>query len=430
MITVKISLPGLRNIGVLMCLFMYIFSVFFTSFFWAANYTPGNFGQTTCELDDSAAGFTCNNTWSTNGGTYPWHGGAPVAYGAQFAETLPQSLPCSYYTRAAGLGGNCSDADVPFYFSAADSNWGVNLNRYANFMALPVSFLTLFRCSTGESFNLIMHDLFSAEWGDNMLKCCPTCGPVVDETGPVSSCGADPLGSIIPVLFFIFFYILMGYIILNGLFIGVIVDNFQNIGSHNKDVTTEDIEGFRDVWLRYDHKGTFVVPSHNLLAILQQLPEPLGIGGATRSRAQMLELLGRIDIPDHGGTIHFCETLTALSHNAICERLTRERDARRRLLGLDDDGVRVDCVPVPVCETTTKLARLMARAPALNRIQKPLHSALTNYLVSLLQSRWRGYAMRKMYSDEPLLRADAEDQLPTAPQNKQAWAKNRVVPAG
>jgi hypothetical protein len=41
-VTVKISLPCLRNIGVLMGLFMYIFSVFFTSFFWAANYTPGN----------------------------------------------------------------------------------------------------------------------------------------------------------------------------------------------------------------------------------------------------------------------------------------------------------------------------------------------------------------------------------------------------
>ena len=28
-----------------------------------------------------------------------------------------------------------------------------------------------------------------------------------------------------------------------------------------------------------------------------------------------------------------------------------------------------------------------------------MHSALTNYLVSLLQSRWRGYALRKKFTD-------------------------------
>jgi hypothetical protein len=142
-----------------------------------------------------------------------------------------------------GLDKNCTLEEIPFYFSAADSNWGNSLNRHANFGSLPISFLTLFRCSTGESFNLIMHDLFSSEWGDNMLRCCPTCGPVIDAAGPVSSCGVDPLGSVIPVLFFIFFYILMGYIILNGLFIGVIVENFRNIGTDNKDVTFQVSEG-------------------------------------------------------------------------------------------------------------------------------------------------------------------------------------------
>jgi hypothetical protein len=36
----------------------------------------------------------------------------------------------------------------------------------------------------------------------------------------------------------------------------------------------------------------------------------------------------------------------------------------------------------------------------LSKIEKPTHSALTNYLVSLLQSRWRSYAMRRLYEDE------------------------------
>ena len=53
-----------------------------------------------------------------------------------------------------------------------------------------------------------------------------------------------------------------------SLIIGVILDNFANIGSDNKPITVEQLEEFREVWLKYDPKGTYVVPSHNLLAIL------------------------------------------------------------------------------------------------------------------------------------------------------------------
>ena len=97
-----------------------------------------------------------------------------------------------------------------------------------------------------------------------------------------------------------------------------IVDNFTNIGSENKAITVESIEEYREVWLRFDPKGTFAVPSHSLLVILQQLRAPLGIADKQPppSRAEMLHLLGQLDIPDHGGQIHFMETLTALAHQA------------------------------------------------------------------------------------------------------------------
>jgi len=56
-------------------------------------------------------------------------------------------------------------------------------------------------------------------------------------------------------------------------------------------------------------------------------------------------------------------------------------------------------VPVPVCETTNKMAKMALAVPHLKKLDKPAHNALTNYLVSLLQSRWRGYAMRRKYTD-------------------------------
>ena len=96
----------------------------------------------------------------------------------------------------------------------------------------------------------------------------------------------------------------------------------------------------------------------------------------------MLKHLGQLDIPDHGGYIHFTETLTA-----VCNF--------------------IGGVPVPVCDTTKKMQKAAQRVPHLSRLEKPAHNALTNYLVSLLQSRWRGYAMRKKYDGE-------EGGVPTA----------------
>ena len=67
-------------------------------------------------------------------------------------------------------------------------------------------------------------------------------------------------------------------------------------------------------------------------------------------------------------------------------------------------------VPVPVCDTTVKLKKATTKVPMLRQLKEPAHDALTNYLVSLLQSRWRGYAMRKKYTDdEPAVEPPAYD---------------------
>ena len=55
------------------------------------------------------------------------------------------------------------------------------------------SIITLFRCATGESFNGLMHDLMAPDWGSNMLRCCPTCGPQINWDEIVSFFGTDGL---------------------------------------------------------------------------------------------------------------------------------------------------------------------------------------------------------------------------------------------
>merc|ERR1719201_1591110 len=124
------------------------------------------------------------------------------------------------------------------------------------------------------------------------MTCCKQCGPMLDgdyepvmlirstnvtiydRHVPRDSCGI----SWVALIIYFLFQLVMAYIVLS-IMIGVILENFANVGSEAKKVSLDDIEDFREVWLKYDPKGTFIVPSYNLLAILQQLKQPLGIAG-------------------------------------------------------------------------------------------------------------------------------------------------------
>jgi len=363
--TIRVSLPGLYNITILLSIVLYIYAVICMNFFYRINYTPGiifPYGGGNKEFFTDGKTPECTNPEERE------HG-CPLR--------LQTVWPDDYYY----TNGNSNDGDF--------------INRHANFRNLGFSVLTLIRCATGESFNGIMHDMMGYRWGTNRLRCCPSCGPI--ENGePTSSCdptglaGTGDFAEALPSLLFMLSYtVVMGFVILNGLFIGVIVDNFTNIGSEGKAITVESIEEFREVWLRYDPKGGFVIPSHSLLAIMQQLRWPLGIADRepSLSRAEMLNMLGELDIPDHGGHIHFMETLTALAH---------------RQCG----------VMVPLCDTTKRIQTSVAKTPGLKKLTPPVHNALTNYLVSLLQSRWRGYAMRKKYADHDLAPGNDLPRLP------------------
>ena len=371
MLTVYLSLPQLYNIMILITLIILITDMLLVGFFWFVNYTPGNFDP---------------------------------------SDHLDWTVTQSYRAGERYFQDDWHFDDTP------GTNWGPALNRHANFGFFWTGALTLVRCSTGESFNLVMHDLYGWWWGINRLTCCPECGPMINSTGPLkqesiripstgaeiwrqipmTSCGGTEPGMII----YIIFQVLMAYVVLS-IMVGVILENFANVGSENKRIKMEDIEDFREVWLKYDPMGTFIVPSHNLLAMLQQLREPLGIQGKTHgpthgspgghlTRADMLKHLGELDIPDHNGYIHFLETLTALSNkHAGCA--------------------------LPLVPTTEKLLKANKQAVLKggSKLDPPKHSALTNYLVSLLQSRWRGYAMRRQGDEMPASASDETAKIGT-----------------
>ena len=108
---------------VLMSLVILVFALICVDLFFGVNYTPGNFDLS-----------------------------------ANKSNTL-------------GLGEVYTPGDD--YFSDDGTNWGDGIKRHSNFEFIWTAVLTLIRSSTGESFNAIMHDAYSAEWGINRLMCCP-----------------------------------------------------------------------------------------------------------------------------------------------------------------------------------------------------------------------------------------------------------------
>jgi len=353
LLTVYTSLPQLTNIMLLIGLLVLIYDVLLVSLFFAVNYTPGNF-------DDDKTQHA-------------------------FAKSLGEKMPLS-------------DA---FFWSDDGTNWGDAINRHANFAYFWTGALTLVRSSTGESFNGIMHDLYDWSWGHNRLTCCPQCGPIIDgvertytipmtslDTAifgpgenitvkePLSSCGL----SFVAVSVYGTFQMVMAYMCLS-IMIGVIIENFSSMGSGK--IRVEDIEEFRSVWLKYDPQGSFAVPSENLIAILQQLQQPLGFPPGL-TRAELLQHIGTLNLPDHGGYIHFLETLTACANFAAG-------------------------VPVPVCELTgevQKTAGTMIKKGE-RRLDGAVHNVLTINLVDLLQGRFRSYLKRsggdEQAENQPLL---------------------------
>mmetsp|Transcript_19340 Transcript_19340/g.63041 ORF Transcript_19340/g.63041 Transcript_19340/m.63041 type:complete len:1899 (-) Transcript_19340:223-5919(-) len=337
--TIRISIPQLRNISILLILLLYIFAVIFHSLFWKINYTPGSMGL----------------------------------------EQFPGSPEIPHQTWV-----NVTRED--YFYTNGNSNDGDFVNRHANFRNLGYSFNTLIRCITGESFNGIMHDLMDEEWGSNRLRCCPTCGPVTLHplTGePVADSSCGPYSGFMSIFFMMSFAVAMTFLILNGLFIGVIVENFTNIGSEHKDITIEAIEEFREIWLRWDPEGTFTIPSHSLFAVLQSLSKPLGkmnlghngyVEGT--SRAELLNWMAELDIPDHDGVVHFMEVLTALSYH-------------------------VSGTPLPLNETTKRISRSVEELVKKKRLVRSgsaanglFHDVATNYIAERLQQRWRGHMGR------------------------------------
>mmetsp|Transcript_6417 Transcript_6417/g.22602 ORF Transcript_6417/g.22602 Transcript_6417/m.22602 type:complete len:1664 (+) Transcript_6417:339-5330(+) len=210
------------------------------------------------------------------------------------------------------------------------------ITRHANFGDFPNSFMLLFRMATGESWNGIMWDCMVTSQcievhedalpdsvkiandiplGTNWYigksdKGSGTIYDGVDGDKMENRCSPHPS---VAILYFFIFVILCAFVMLN-LVIAVIIDNFQNSNSsEDAPVGRDDFIRFVEVWSKLDPSATYYVAASKLQFMLAELDPPLGIRGSGLGKTTIQQIIMDVDIPNHGGRIHFLETLHALS---------------------------------------------------------------------------------------------------------------------
>lgn len=131
----------------------------------------------------------------------------------------------------------------------------------ANFDSFFAAFTTLWRCTTGENFNGIMHDLMPRP---------PFCVEGVN-------CGR----ALYSVPFFVTFYIVTRFLCIQ-LIVAIMMHALTNIGSTDastgmRRLTHDLCEAFADEWGVLDPDATHVLPRSRVILLLCRLPPPLGV---------------------------------------------------------------------------------------------------------------------------------------------------------
>jgi len=121
-----------------------------------------------------------------------------------------------------------------------------SLDRHANYDSFENALLLLFRMSTGENWNAIMHS-------------------------------ASQAGYITSTLYHISFIYVGVYVFFN-LYVAAVLENFESVCSvqDGGDIDEDALRRFRTAWLRFDPNSTGFIPMRKLRDFLETLGPPLG----------------------------------------------------------------------------------------------------------------------------------------------------------
>ncbi|KAM8981864.1 voltage-dependent L-type calcium channel subunit alpha-1C isoform 13-T13 [Sarcophilus harrisii] len=178
------------------------------------------------------------------------------------------------------------------------------INRNNNFQTFPQAVLLLFRCATGEA------------WQDIMLACLPgkKCAPESESSNSTES--ETYCGSSFAVFYFISFYMLCAFLIIN-LFVAVIMDNFDYLTRDWSILGPHHLDEFKRIWAEYDPEAKGRIKHLDVVTLLRRIQPPLGFGKLCPHRVACKRLVSMNMPLNSDGTVMFNATLFALVRTAL-----------------------------------------------------------------------------------------------------------------
>lgn len=170
--------------------------------------------------------------------------------------------------------------------------YGEFINEQANFKTFLTSMITLFRMSTGESWNGLMHDSYEVRPGE--------------FNKPAA------------VLFFVSFTVVSSLLLLN-VFVAVVLQSFERemnreeaeLRSEGPPINSRHLLDFSHAWTDIED-GEYMHVT-NVHRFVNTLSPPLGLRGNPLSGKQMIRFLFEIDVPLSGQRVHFVDLCLALT---------------------------------------------------------------------------------------------------------------------
>lgn len=143
------------------------------------------------------------------------------------------------------------------------------LNEHVNFRDFWTSFLLLMRCSTGESWHMIMFDLARTYSPEYQCRENETYETMMENGGEPFACG----NPIVSYIFFVLFHILVFQIFVN-LFIAIIIDAFlgQTL-QFQLPIKKYSLYEFCNIWSKYDPEATGYIDIDDLDSFLKDMSE-------------------------------------------------------------------------------------------------------------------------------------------------------------
>lgn len=179
------------------------------------------------------------------------------------------------------------------------------ITRNNNFQTFFQAILVLFRSATGEA------------WQDIMMACTSEapCDEKSDEWNKTST-ESPNCGSNLAIPYFISFYILCSFLIIN-LFVAVIMDNFDYLTRDWSILGPHHLDEFVRLWSEYDPDAKGRIKHLDVVTLLRKISPPLGFGKLCPQRMACKRLVSMNMPLNSDGTVMFNATLFAVVRTAL-----------------------------------------------------------------------------------------------------------------